>query len=94
MTGHPPFSLAHTIPQYPLLRERNNRPHYPLLAVQPGCCTWPFGDPRNPDFRFCGRPKVDRRVPYCAEHQALSRIPAESMTETEPFLRSSAHVRI
>jgi hypothetical protein len=74
MTGHPPFSLSPTI-QYPRLREHKNRPHYPLEAVHSGCCTWPIGDPDAPDFRFCGRPKADRQVSYCAMHLARSREP-------------------
>ena len=34
------------------------------LAV---ACRWPIGDPRHPDFRFCGRPTT--APPYCNEHR-------------------------
>lgn len=30
-------------------------------------CEWPFGDPGQADFYFCGRRTVRGR-PYCAEH--------------------------
>lgn len=32
-------------------------------------CQWPFGDPREPGFRFCGEPAAIGR-PYCPEHCA------------------------
>lgn len=31
------------------------------------CCRWPIGDPRNPEFHFCGRSKVPG-VAYCEFH--------------------------
>lgn len=30
-------------------------------------CRWPIGDPRSPDFRFCGC-NVSSSLPYCEEH--------------------------
>ena len=30
-------------------------------------CCWPIGDPRSPDFKFCGDKVVEGR-PYCEEH--------------------------
>lgn len=40
-------------------------------------CRWPIGDPRSPEFRFCGCKSVDG-LPYCVDHarvayQSLSR---------------------
>lgn len=32
-------------------------------------CQWPFGDPGEPDFHFCGREAAPGR-PYCPEHVA------------------------
>ena len=32
-------------------------------------CQWPFGDPREADFRFCGADALPDR-PYCGEHMA------------------------
>ncbi|MDD4520138.1 MAG: global cell cycle regulator GcrA-like protein [Alphaproteobacteria bacterium] len=30
-------------------------------------CRWPIGDPKDPDFHFCGKETFMGR-PYCAEH--------------------------
>ncbi|MBH68952.1 MAG: global cell cycle regulator GcrA-like protein [Rhodospirillaceae bacterium] len=34
-------------------------------------CSWPLGDPRSSDFKFCGDPIEDGR-PYCSEHCKLA----------------------
>jgi len=39
------------------------------LAV--GTCRWPDGDPRHPDFHFCGNP-VTKKKPYCEHHHAMA----------------------
>ncbi len=39
--------------------------------LTPTVCCWPIGDPKRPDFQFCGRDRADRR-PYCPHHQALA----------------------
>jgi GcrA cell cycle regulator len=31
------------------------------------CCRWPIGDPRHPDFHFCGKTKV-AGISYCEHH--------------------------
>jgi len=46
----------------------------PLLDLEPADCRWPIGDPRKPDFGFCG----ERRQPgksYCAGHCKLAYMP-------------------
>lgn len=36
-----------------------------------GSCQWPIGEPRHPEFRFCGDPLSPlTRLPYCAAHAA------------------------
>ena len=40
-----------------------------LLATKG--CRWPFGDPGNEDFYFCGA-KQDPGKPYCLEHCILA----------------------
>ena len=35
-----------------------------------GACHWPVGDPKAPDFAFCGRPAGTG--PYCAAHAAVA----------------------
>ncbi|MGE0109193.1 MAG: GcrA family cell cycle regulator [Bdellovibrionales bacterium] len=34
-------------------------------------CRWPIGDPRSPDFRFCGCKTVDG-LPYCVDHARIA----------------------
>jgi GcrA cell cycle regulator len=34
-------------------------------------CRWPIGDPRSPDFRFCGCESLDG-LPYCADHARVA----------------------
>ncbi len=34
-------------------------------------CRWPIGDPRSPDFRFCGCP-AQEGLPYCADHARIA----------------------
>ncbi len=45
-----------------------------LIVMTERMCRWPFGDPKNPDFHFCGR-DVHVSVTYCAEHRALAYTP-------------------
>ena len=45
--------------------------HYTLHSMTERMCKWPFGDPKKPDFHFCGQP-VDVAVTYCSEHRALA----------------------
>jgi hypothetical protein len=40
-----------------------------VLALAPGACRWPYGDPDHPDFRFCCDPAVEKQ-PYCKHHCA------------------------
>ena len=35
-------------------------------------CRWPEGDPKLPDFQFCGRDKGPAPGPYCSHHAALA----------------------
>ncbi len=42
-------------------------------------CLWPFGDPGEPEFHFCGAQAVEGK-PYCPEHCArayITRVRAE-----------------
>lgn len=36
-------------------------------------CSWPIGDPGDPDFHFCGAPALEGK-PYCEEHCARAYI--------------------
>lgn len=43
-------------------------------------CLWPIGDPRQPDFRFCGAPAQEGK-PYCTDHCARAYIVRPSRAE-------------
>ncbi len=34
-------------------------------------CLWPYGDPKNLDFKFCGEPVLSGK-PYCLKHCDLA----------------------
>jgi len=38
-----------------------------MVTLLPNDCRWPFGDPLEPDFHFCGQPKTEGN-PYCDFH--------------------------
>jgi GcrA cell cycle regulator len=40
-------------------------------------CRWPIGDPRHPDFHFCGAPQLLGR-PYCELHVRMAFQPMKS----------------
>jgi GcrA cell cycle regulator len=44
-----------------------------LHDLRPHHCRWPIGDPREEDFRFCGRKRVGPR--YCETHERRARQP-------------------
>jgi GcrA cell cycle regulator len=43
-------------------------------------CRWPVGDPRSPDFRFCGC-DVYEGLPYCLEH---ARVAYQTISKRRP----------
>ena len=42
-----------------------------LLDLEKGDCRWPIGEPRRPDFHFCGAPQIADR-PYCELHWRMA----------------------
>lgn len=42
-----------------------------LVDLTPTSCRWPEGDPKDPDFSFCGKEVVPGKI-YCAEHCAVA----------------------
>jgi GcrA cell cycle regulator len=42
-----------------------------LLDLGPDDCRWPIGEPRSPDFHFCGKPHAPGR-PYCEHHWEMA----------------------
>ena len=41
-----------------------------VCALPANACCWPYGDPRRPDFYFCGAPVAEG--PYCKHHRAMA----------------------
>lgn len=60
-----------------------------VIADRP--CQWPFGDPGETGFRFCGCPS-ERGRPYCAEHVAVAYVGA--FTNREGFVPEIAVKRM
>lgn len=65
----------------PAMRERT--PLLPELGAPPPIdvtvqtltslvCRWPEGDPKSPDFHFCGRAKTNVAISYCDHHAAIA----------------------
>jgi GcrA cell cycle regulator len=42
-----------------------------LLKLGPTSCRYPIGEPGQPDFQFCGKPRVGGRS-YCPEHVRIT----------------------
>lgn len=42
-----------------------------MVDLLPIHCRWPIGDPKKPDFHFCGADKHEKG-PYCAPHSVLA----------------------
>ena len=46
-----------------------------MIELKSGMCRWPFGDPKDADFHFCGR-KSEHFLSYCTNHMTMSKSPA------------------
>lgn len=42
-----------------------------LIDLTERMCKWPIGDPKEPDFTFCGR-GIRVGTPYCPDHAAMA----------------------
>ena len=76
----------------PMLAEIEARPS-PAGVMH--ACKWPIGDPRSPDFRFCGQEAELREDgtarAYCRSHSERAYLPAK--TTPARFVRSLRHLR-
>jgi GcrA cell cycle regulator len=60
-------------------------------------CRWPVGDPRSPDFRFCGC-TAHEGLPYCVDHarvayQNIGRKSRNSDSDSAPESRAPSPAR-
>lgn len=46
-------------------------------------CRWPLGDPKQPDFRFCGK-KKKFGSPYCEQHHKGAFLKGDNREIREP----------
>jgi GcrA cell cycle regulator len=52
---------------------RQPKPLRPLELLGSRDCRWPLGDPRSPEFKFCGkRIEPKQSGPYCQEHHRMA----------------------
>ena len=42
-----------------------------MIDLKPSMCRWPFGNPDEADFHFCGK-AVAPGKPYCEDHCAVA----------------------
>jgi len=47
-----------------------------LLDLESRDCRWPIGEPKQPDFHFCGDPQLPGH-PYCAHHWRMALEPSK-----------------
>lgn len=59
----------------PIANTDDGRERIPLAELKAGECRWPFGDPREKNFGFCGCTSLPG-LPYCMEHAQLAYQPA------------------
>lgn len=49
--------------------------------LKSGMCRWPFGNPEDKDFHFCGD-SSDPALPYCETHMAQAQAPTRKPKAT------------
>ncbi|MGE4352395.1 MAG: GcrA family cell cycle regulator, partial [Bdellovibrionales bacterium] len=75
----PPVQSSDMPARTTILRETKLRPietarrseGIPVTKAGEHHCRWPIGDPRSPDFRFCGC-ETQEGLPYCAHHARIA----------------------
>lgn len=65
-----PVFEAEPLPEKKVPKKPNHK-GVALVDLKPDSCRWPEGDPKDPDFRFCGEPCAAGKI-YCEEHCAVA----------------------
>lgn len=84
------FVSGVSLPKEPLPKEESPSDYarlYSLDELTKTMCRWPVGDPKAPDFGFCGKDKVTG-LPYCEGHAR------RAYRAPEPRIRRPAVERI
>lgn len=63
----------------------------PHARLTKSVCHWPIGDPRSPDFKFCGAAVWRERASYCAEHSRTASSPTPARTTPPRPTHRSLH---
>lgn len=58
-------------PPAPVAPEQPSAHPVTLMQLKARHCRWPLGDPRKPEFRFCGDARI-AASPYCEHHRKLA----------------------
>jgi GcrA cell cycle regulator len=67
-------------PKEERMKQRENEKLHTILGLSEKMCKWPIGDPRQPDFHFCGG-ESQSGLPYCEEHAAMAYQPARKQND-------------
>lgn len=70
-------------PEKEIASRPKNMPLVPLIDLGNGC-PWPYGDPQDDDFGFCGQEK-DGKTHYCAEHNKRAYLPPKKRSGRVTF---------
>ncbi|MBT6203466.1 MAG: GcrA family cell cycle regulator [Alphaproteobacteria bacterium] len=55
---------------------------YDVIKLGPQMCRWPFGDPGDHDFHFCGKTATVGK-PYCDDHCAVAYVTKSSSRDRD-----------
>ena len=58
-----------------------------ILALTPGTCRWPHGDPQHSSFCFCSRPAV--APPYCKAHHIAAHVARSPSSDIKALRRGN-----
>lgn len=69
-------------PQKAAAPEKPAEPAKAVVEVSGPTCRWPFGDPKEAGFHFCGKRALAGK-PYCAEHAAIAYVNSSKAKQEE-----------
>ncbi|MDR2902829.1 MAG: hypothetical protein LBU87_07000 [Lactobacillales bacterium] len=73
-----PIKSEGPVPKQRKEKEQDNKP-VTLMDLKLNSCRWPIGDPKDPDFHFCGKQIVTGK-PYCSEHCKMAYTSIKELT--------------
>jgi GcrA cell cycle regulator len=81
--GGRPKIVEETYTERPVLFEPPIEQRKSLMQLTNKTCRFPFGDPTEPDFYFCGGHTEE--LPYCAAHARIAYKPLQERRVHRPF---------